>query len=62
MPGRNENELQLWFTKEVERLQNHLGCGGAEDYAQYRYLCGQIHGLRLAWAEWAAGLNHEEEG
>ena len=33
---------------QVTAIQEHLGSGQAEDYAQYREMCGKLHGLLLA--------------
>ena len=34
--------------EQVTAIKDHLGTGQAEDYAQYRELCGKLHGLLLA--------------
>ena len=33
---------------QVTAIQEHLGTGLASDYAEYRELCGKLHGLLLA--------------
>ena len=33
---------------QVAAIQEHLGTGQAEDYAQYREMCGKLTGLLLA--------------
>ena len=33
---------------QVTAIQEHLGSGQAEDYAQYREMCGKLTGLLIA--------------
>ena len=33
---------------QVTAIQEHLGSGQAEDYAQYREMCGKLSGLLIA--------------
>ena len=34
--------------EQVTAIKDHLATGQAADYAQYRELCGKLHGLLLA--------------
>ena len=31
--------------KRVGQIQDDLGSGVAKDYAEYRYICGSLHGM-----------------
>jgi hypothetical protein len=49
--GNEEKILQHLLKEMKEREQSLSGSicdGGAKDYAEYRYLCGQIQGLGFA--------------
>jgi len=58
---RVEKDLVSWFDEEVEALKEYLAAGHCVDYSDYKYVIGQIRGLRSAQAEWAASIGEEEE-
>ena len=33
---------------QVTAIKDHLGAGLSKDYAEYREMCGKLHGLLLA--------------
>ena len=55
--------IDLILEKINERLadvQEDLGCGVAKDYADYRYICGILHGM-LAVKRYVEDLNNSLE-
>jgi hypothetical protein len=55
--------IDLILEKINERLadvQEDLGSGVAKDYADYRYICGILHGM-LAVKRYVEDLNHSLE-
>jgi hypothetical protein len=43
-----EYALDKQLEVEIENLREHLAQAGAEDFAQYQFICGKIRGIRLA--------------
>lgn len=48
MDSRVLEVLSSQIEEQVTALKDHLAIGQAADYAQYRELCGKLHGLLLA--------------
>jgi hypothetical protein len=48
MDSRVLEVLSSQLEEQVTALKDHLAIGQATDYAQYRELCGKLHGLLLA--------------
>ena len=48
MDSRVLEVLSSQIDEQVTAIQEHLGNGLAEDYSEYRELCGKLHGLLLA--------------
>jgi hypothetical protein len=46
-----EYAFEREMAAQLETIQAHLIGGRAEDYAQYRELCGQIRGIQICMAE-----------
>lgn len=47
--------------EELRRLQENLSGGQAKDYAEYRYVCGVVHGM-LGIRAYIEGLKQNLEG
>jgi hypothetical protein len=50
----NDNYLDYLAKKlgdQVKALEESLGAGGAKDFSEYQYVCGQIKGLLIAQLE-----------
>ena len=48
MDSRVLEVLSSQLEEQVTAIKDHLATGQAADYAQYRELCGKLHGLVLA--------------
>jgi hypothetical protein len=64
MDTRVLETISSQISEQVTVIQEHLGTGLAKDYAEYRELCGRLHGLLLAQRitkDLQRNLEHEDE-
>lgn len=64
MDSRVLEVISSQIDEQVTGIKEHLSSGQAKDYADYREMCGRVHGLMLAQRiakDLQRNLEHEDE-